>query len=39
LSRIAPEMVAVAGSGGVRYALLSPTSVERGLLGSVARAA
>jgi hypothetical protein len=37
LSRIAPEMVAVARRGGVRYALLSPTSVERRLLTSVAR--
>jgi hypothetical protein len=38
LSRIAPEMVAVAGRGGVRYALLSPTSLERRLLTSVTRA-
>lgn len=37
LSQIGPEMVAVAGQGRLRWAVLSPTSVERRLLTSVAR--
>ncbi len=36
-SRIPPEMVALAGQGRVRWALLSPTSVERSLFRSLAR--
>jgi len=37
LPRIGPEMVAVAEPGRLRWALLSPTSVERQLFASVAR--
>lgn len=36
-SRIPPEMVALAGQGRLRWALLSPTSVERSLFHSLAR--
>ena len=37
MSRISPEMVAVTGQGGVRWALLAPTAIERGLLPPVGR--
>lgn len=37
LPRIAPEMVAIVGGHGLRWALLSPTTIERRLLTSVAR--
>ena len=36
-SRIGPEMVAVAGQGRVRWAMVSPTSIERRLFPSLAR--
>jgi hypothetical protein len=36
-ARIPPEMVALAGQGRLRWALLSPTSVERSLFHSLAR--
>ena len=36
-SRIPAEMVALAGQGRLRWALLSPTSVERSLFHSLAR--
>jgi hypothetical protein len=37
LPRIAPEMVAVVGGQGLRWAMLAPTTIERRLLTSVAR--
>jgi hypothetical protein len=36
-SRIRPEMVALAGQGHVRWAMVSPTSIERRLFPSLAR--
>jgi hypothetical protein len=37
LPRVAPEMVAIAGAHGVRWAMLAPGPIERRLLTSVAR--